>query len=257
VTRALVRAAFVAAAAAALAGCGTGGISKGGDPSAGKALFIQGCGSCHTLQDAATQGTIGPNLDNAFAADRKQGFKPSTIQQVVRDQIELAVPPMPANIFRGADAESVSAYVAKCADWTQSTPCVAASQPPPPPPPPPATTTGATTTAPPPPPPQPPTGGDAAHGKTLYTSLGCIGCHTLNGAKGAGPTFKGLAGSQVKLSDGTTVTADDAYLLESIRDPDKQVVAGYTKGIMSSVIKPGQVSAADAADLIAFIKQQK
>jgi cytochrome c2 len=253
--RTLLTAAPVAAAATVLAGCGTGGISKGGDPSAGKALFIAGCGSCHTLMDAGTQGTIGPNLDNAFGADRRQGFKESTIQQVVRDQIELAVAPMPANIYRGSDAESVAAYVAKCAAWTGSAPCVAASQPPPPPttspPPPPPPPTG--TTAPPP----PPSKGDAVHGKALYTSLGCIGCHSLNGTKGAGPTFKGLGGSQVKLTDGTTVTADDAYLLESIEDPDKQIVSGFAPGIMSSVIKAGQVSPSDAADLVAFIDQQK
>ena len=99
--------------------------------------------------------------------------------------------------------------------------------------------------------------GDAAKGKMLYASLGCQGCHTLDGTKSAGPTFKGLAGSQVKLASGETVTADDAYLLESIRDPDKQIVAGYAPGIMSAVIKPGQVSVPDAQDLIAFIKQQK
>jgi cytochrome c551/c552 len=104
-----------------------------------------------------------------------------------------------------------------------------------------------------------PTGGagSAADGKKLYTSLGCQGCHTLTGAKSAGPTFKGLAGSQVKLTDGTTVKADDAYLLESITDPDKQIVTGYQQGIMSSVIKPGQVSQTDAKSLIAFIKTVK
>jgi cytochrome c oxidase subunit 2 len=100
-------------------------------------------------------------------------------------------------------------------------------------------------------------GGDAAKGKMLYVSLGCQGCHTLDGTKSAGPTFKGLAGSQVKLASGETVTADDAYLLESIRDPDKQIVAGYAPGIMSAVIKPGQVSMSDAQDLIAFIKTVK
>jgi mono/diheme cytochrome c family protein len=97
----------------------------------------------------------------------------------------------------------------------------------------------------------------AAAGKKLYTSLGCQGCHTLDGAKSAGPTFKGLAGSKVKLTDGTTVTADDAYLLESITDPDKQIVSGYAAGIMSSVIKPGQVSQTDAQSLVAFIKTVK
>ena len=248
----------VAALAAVLvsAGCGTGGITKGGDPSAGKTLFTQKCASCHVLADAGSQGTIGPNLDDAFAADRQQGYAESTIQQVVRDQIELANPPMPKNLVEGGDADSVALYVARCAAWTEMTPCVSAAAPPPPP-----------TTGPPPPPPPPPTttggttttagGGDAAHGMALYTSLGCIGCHTLDGSKSAGPTFKGLAGSQVKLTSGQTVTADDAYLLESIMDPDKQVVEGFGPGVMSAVIKPGQVSQTDAASLVAFIKTVK
>jgi cytochrome c2 len=100
-------------------------------------------------------------------------------------------------------------------------------------------------------------GGSAAAGKKLYTSLGCQGCHTLDGTKSAGPTFKGLYDSKVKLTDGTTVTADDAYLLESITDPDKQIAAGFSPGIMSSVIKPGQVSQTDAKSLVAFIKTVK
>ena len=47
----------VAALAAVLvsAGCGTGGITKGGDPSAGKTLFTQKCASCHVLADAGSQ----------------------------------------------------------------------------------------------------------------------------------------------------------------------------------------------------------
>jgi cytochrome c oxidase subunit II len=105
----------------------------------------------------------------------------------------------------------------------------------------------------------PTTGGQAsaAQGKKLYTSLGCQGCHTLDGAKSAGPTFKGLAGSQVKLTNGQTVTANDDYLAESITDPDKDIVSGFSAGIMSSVIKPGQVSQTDAASLVAFIKTVK
>ena len=99
--------------------------------------------------------------------------------------------------------------------------------------------------------------GDAGHGKALYASLGCQGCHTLNGSKSAGPTFKGLAGSEVELADGSKATADDAYLDESIRDPDKQIVKGYQKGLMSSTIKPGQVSEADTDDLVAFIESLK
>ena len=108
------RPAAVLALATALlaAGCGTGGIAKGGDPGRGKQLFQAKCGGCHTLADAGTHGQSGPNLDDAFGPSRKQGFKQVTIEQVVRDQIELAVPPMPQNLVTGKDADSVAAYVA-------------------------------------------------------------------------------------------------------------------------------------------------
>jgi cytochrome c553 len=99
--------------------------------------------------------------------------------------------------------------------------------------------------------------GDAAVGKSLYTSLGCVGCHSLDGTKGTGPTFKGLAGSESELSDGSTVTADDAYLSESIADPDAKVAKGFQPGIMSAVIKKGAVSDDDIRNLVAFIDTQK
>ena len=51
--------------------------------------------------------------------------------------------------------------------------------------------------------------------------------------------------------------ADEDYLVESITDPDKQLASGYSAGIMSSVIKPGQVSQTDAKSLVAFIKTVK
>ena len=97
------------------------------------------------------------------------------------------------------------------------------------------------------------TGGDATHGKILYTSLTCDGCHTLTGTRGTGPTFKGLAGSQVKLKSGKTVTADEDYLYESIETPNKELVSTYS-ALMESAIKPHAVSQQDARDLIAFIK---
>jgi cbb3-type cytochrome c oxidase subunit III len=106
---------LVVATALLAAGCGTGGIAKGGDASAGKPIFQAKCGGCHTLADAGTHGQTGPDLDDAFGPDRKQGFKQVTIEQVVRDQIELAVPPMPQNLVTGADADAVAAYVAQVA----------------------------------------------------------------------------------------------------------------------------------------------
>ena len=119
-----------------------------------------------------------------------------------------------------------------------------------------ATTTTTTTTAAAPVPTSPAL---VAQGKTLYTSDTCVGCHSLTGSPGAGPSFKGVAGSTVTLTSGQTVTADDAYLEQSISDPDAQIVKGYRPGIMSAAIasfglagKPDDIRA-----LVAFIKSQK
>jgi cbb3-type cytochrome c oxidase subunit III len=102
-------------AALLAAGCGTGGIVTSGDQTKGKQLFQAKCGGCHTLEAAGTHGTTGPNLDDAFASDRKQGYKQVTIQQVVRQQISLASGKMPADLVKGGDADSVSAFVAASA----------------------------------------------------------------------------------------------------------------------------------------------
>jgi len=111
----------VALAALAAAACG-GGISRSGDAARGKELFAQKCASCHTLADAGAKGTIGPNLDNAFASVRAQGFDESSIRQVVAGQIRYPVtttptgaPGMPANLVRGDDVDAVAAYVASVA----------------------------------------------------------------------------------------------------------------------------------------------
>jgi plastocyanin len=98
----------VAGLLAALAGCG----GNTGDPAIGKQLFTQRCGSCHTLADANTKGTIGPNLDEAFQQDVADGLGRDTIEGVVRKQIEIPQGGvMPANLVTGHDADSVAAYV--------------------------------------------------------------------------------------------------------------------------------------------------
>jgi mono/diheme cytochrome c family protein len=83
----LVVVACVAAAVIVLSGCGTGGYSDEGNQSAGRDLFISRCGGCHTLAEAGTAGTIGPNLDDAFAQARETGMTSSTFTNVVVDQI--------------------------------------------------------------------------------------------------------------------------------------------------------------------------
>jgi mono/diheme cytochrome c family protein len=75
------------AAVILLAGCGTGGYSSGGNQASGRQLFIDRCGGCHTLAAAGTAGTVGPNLDDAFAQARSDGMTEGTFVNVTRTQI--------------------------------------------------------------------------------------------------------------------------------------------------------------------------
>jgi uncharacterized cupredoxin-like copper-binding protein len=95
----------------ALGGCGGEGKA---DEQKGKQLFVQRCGSCHTLAAADTKGVIGPNLDEAFQESVADGIGRDTIQGVVRDQIKLPLKDsaMPAKLVKGADANWVAAFVA-------------------------------------------------------------------------------------------------------------------------------------------------
>ena len=103
-------------------------------------------------------------------------------------------------------------------------------------------------------------GGTAtARGNQLFTADGCTSCHSLDGAAGVGPTVKGLAGNRVQLSDGSTVTADDAYLAKAITDPDAEIVKGYQKAVMAGAISSFGLGnkPQDVAALVAFIKAQR
>lgn len=72
----------------------------------------------------------------------------------------------------------------------------------------------------------------AAHGAQLVKDNGCTACHAIDDKRLVGPGWGGLYNSRVSLLDGSTVTADDAYLRESIRQPDARIVAGYPKSVM-------------------------
>jgi cytochrome c6 len=75
----------------ALSACGTGGYTSQGSQGAGKEYFVQACGGCHALADAGTSGTIGPDLDDAFAQAREAGMTSATFTQVVAQQIRFPV----------------------------------------------------------------------------------------------------------------------------------------------------------------------
>lgn len=160
------------ALAVAVAGCGgnLGGgglVSQGGDTSNGKRLFLERCASCHTLADAGSQGTVGPNLDDAFAASRAQGFEESTFVEVVRWQI--AYPGiglgMPADLVTGKDADDVASYVARYA----GNPDI-----------------------------QPSGGGEitATAGSEIFTQAGCGSCHALAAAGSTGAVGPSLDDAQ-------------------------------------------------------------
>ena len=127
--RRLVGALAVLGATLVVAGCGTVGIpDASADKSLGKQLFTQKCGSCHTLADAGTSGTIGPNLDFAFERSRTDGLGEATVRQVVRGQIAYSVvepstgsPGMPRDLVKGDDADAVAAYVASVAGVSKGT----------------------------------------------------------------------------------------------------------------------------------------
>jgi mono/diheme cytochrome c family protein len=80
-----------AGAVALLSGCGTGGYTDQGSQGAGRDLFIQRCGGCHTLAEAGTNGKIGPDLDDAFAQAREAGMTSETFTQVVASQIRFPI----------------------------------------------------------------------------------------------------------------------------------------------------------------------
>lgn len=84
-------------------------------------------------------------------------------------------------------------------------------------------------------------------GADLYRQYACSTCHDI----GRGPSFVGLYGSSVRLSNGQTVMADDAYIRESILNPSAKIVAGYTP-IMPTF--QGQLDEEQILRLTAYIK---
>ena len=170
--RVVIGLAGLAAGTLLAAGCGTGGVASGSaDTQAGQKLFSQNCASCHTLAAANAHWTVGPSLDAAFYGDRQQGYKPSSIENVVLDQIRLGSgpvssgassknghgpaeePTMPANLVKGQDAVDIAAYVASVAG--QSGPEAASPS------------------------------SLGTDGKTIFSSE-CASCHTLKAAGSSG-----------------------------------------------------------------------
>lgn len=91
----------------------------------------------------------------------------------------------------------------------------------------------------------------AEAGAQLYKSKICVTCHTLDGSKLVGPSFKGLYGKTESTSAGD-VKVDDAYITESIREPMAKVVTGFPPAMPKQ-----EYTELEVQSLILFIKEQK
>lgn len=88
-----------------------------------------------------------------------------------------------------------------------------------------------------------------AAGRMVYMAKTCSACHTDNGTTLVGPTFKGFWGSERELEGGETVTANEAYLRESIANPMLKVSKGFPPAMPPQTLTDQEIS-----DLIAFLE---
>ncbi len=201
------------AIAFAVAGCGT----SSPDAQKGRQLFINKCGSCHVMSQAATTGQQGPNLDGAFAAARAAGEDSDTIEGVVKAQIEFPRPStnnpnisMPRDLVTGQDRDDVAAYVGSFAGVPGAGP------------------------------PKVP-GGPAAQ---VFANNGCSGCHTLAAANSGGTTGPNLD----KVLPGQTA----AEITQSIVSPSAKITSGYPANVMPQTFEQ-MIPAAQLKQLVAYL----
>ncbi len=191
--RPLLAIAALAAVVLAASGCGT----TSADTDRGRVLFVQNCGTCHTLAQAGTTAQIGPNLDDAFASARESGQNGDTIEGIVAAQVELPRPvngdpavSMPPKIVEGQDLDDVAAYVAMYAGVPGAAP------------------------------PKVPGG----PGAQVFANNGCGGCHTLAAAKSGGQVGPNL--------DEALPGQSVAEIHEDIANPNKEIAKGYPPNVM-------------------------
>lgn len=191
--RPLLALALLASVVVAASGCGT----TSADTERGRVLFVQKCGTCHTLAQAGTTAQIGPNLDDAFASAREVGETSATVEGIVSAQIESPRPvtdnsaiSMPPNIVEGQDLIDVAAYVGEYAGVPGAAP------------------------------PKVPGG----PGAQVFASKGCGGCHTLAAANAGGSVGPNL--------DEVLPGQSMASIHEDIVDPNKVIAKGFPPNVM-------------------------
>jgi mono/diheme cytochrome c family protein len=178
----------------ALSGCG---VSTQGDFNRGKQLFAAQCAQCHTLRDAGSFATQGPNLDYAFAQARAKGMDPETIAGVVKNQVENPRPStsnpsvsMPADLVTGQDLDDVASYIGTVAGNPEFKGPQLPNDP----------------------------------GAQVFAQNGCSGCHTLEAVGSTGTVGPDL--------DDALPKQTAAMIKESIVDPNKKTTPGFPSGVM-------------------------
>jgi cytochrome c oxidase subunit 2 len=91
-------------------------------------------------------------------------------------------------------------------------------------------------------------------GKKIYETKMCVTCHSLDGSRLVGPSFKEIYGRKGKLEGGKEYTADDEYIKRSLLEPMAEVVEGYPPGMPPYA---GQLNDDDIANVIEFMKTLK
>jgi cytochrome c oxidase subunit II len=91
-------------------------------------------------------------------------------------------------------------------------------------------------------------------GKIQYETKGCQACHTIDGSRSKGPSWKGIWGKMEKLKGGGTVLVDENYLRESMMQPNAKIVDGF-EPIMPTF--QGLLRQNEINGLVAFIKSLK
>lgn len=92
----------------------------------------------------------------------------------------------------------------------------------------------------------------AEKGKALAQSAGCLNCHAVDQSKLFGPDWGGVYGKPVQLANGSSVTYDDDYIVESILKPDAKITAGYT-----APMPPQNLTEEEARYIAEYIKTLK
>jgi cytochrome c oxidase subunit II len=91
-------------------------------------------------------------------------------------------------------------------------------------------------------------------GKLTYENAGCATCHSLDGSRGQGPSWKGIFGKTHTFADGTSGVADENYIRQSVLEPNAKVVQGF-EPVMPTY--KGLLRDRQVLGVIEYIKQLK